>query len=300
VRIRGSLDDGLFMTPSFAAPLRIMGWVHHPVYFILVHFIISWDWTNIFVLAAVMEAPTCFLAASIIFPALRHDILFSILFFSTRIVFHMLLFTLYLMPTARHAAVGGSFWPAGLFALAFPMHVVWFSGCINGFIKRARNRAILAAANQEAKSAKVDHKEPDLVSSTESLMSTSSEIETQEPLSGSLSSKQAKSYPPSTQTLQTTLARHRFPRAQRHSGLPRPVSPARLQRPALYARRRSFRDDGEEAVRRLVQFIGEAFPPARAPVIAVRGAVAVGRGMRDAYREFRDGHNRQARTVEAF
>ncbi|KAF9510698.1 hypothetical protein BS47DRAFT_1273987, partial [Hydnum rufescens UP504] len=114
----------------------IMGWVHHPVYFILVHFLISWDWTNIFMLAAVMEAPTCFLAASNIFPALRHDILFSILFFSTRIVFHMVLFTLVLMPTARHAAVGGSFWPAGLFALAFPMHVVWFSGCINGFIKR--------------------------------------------------------------------------------------------------------------------------------------------------------------------
>lgn len=61
---------------------------------------------------------------------------FAVSFFLTRILFHIILGISYLLPHNRHDITGGSFLPAVLLALIFPMHAMWFHGCIKGFQRR--------------------------------------------------------------------------------------------------------------------------------------------------------------------
>lgn len=82
-----------------------------------------------------------------IHPSLRHDLLFSVLFFVTRIAYHAGIIVLYTTPYGRlhgalkYDALGGavgSWVPmVGLWA-ASPLHVIWFTNSCRGQIKRAR------------------------------------------------------------------------------------------------------------------------------------------------------------------
>jgi hypothetical protein len=69
-------------------------------------------------------------------PRLRSDVFFAFCFFTTRIVYHIVLGVT--LAIQRHDATGGSFVPAIIMAAIFPLHAFWFIGCLKGFLKRAR------------------------------------------------------------------------------------------------------------------------------------------------------------------
>lgn len=127
------LAVGSVYYPKYINPAT--GWGHHIIYMILVDFLVRWEWSHIFTLAGLMELPTFLLSIATLYPKLRNDILFATTFLATRIIFHIGLFVSYLPKSTRVIAVGGSFVPAILFAVAFPMHLMWFIGSVKGFIR---------------------------------------------------------------------------------------------------------------------------------------------------------------------
>ncbi|KAF8342781.1 uncharacterized protein EI90DRAFT_2821183, partial [Cantharellus anzutake] len=116
----------------------LTGWVHHIVYIILMQVLLSWQWTHLFLLAAIMELPTFILSISYLFPQTRNDIFFAAVFFITRIAFHIVVIIQLLNPGIRRATVNGSFWAPALYIVALPMHVHWFIGCVRGILKRSK------------------------------------------------------------------------------------------------------------------------------------------------------------------
>lgn len=82
------------------------------------------------------QIPTFVLAVGSIIPHLRSDVFFALCFFVTRIAFHVTLSASLI--TQRHDITNGSFGPAIIMACIFPLHTFWFSGCIKGFLKRAK------------------------------------------------------------------------------------------------------------------------------------------------------------------
>ncbi|EDR04263.1 uncharacterized protein LACBIDRAFT_304801 [Laccaria bicolor S238N-H82] len=123
----------------------VTGWIHHALYIIIVELTIKRSWTHIFCLCAAMEIPTFVLGFTNLYPHLRSNVFFAVSFFLTRILFHIILAISYLLPHNRHHTTGGSFLPAGLLAMIFPMHAMWFRGCIKGFQRRrAESRAAKA------------------------------------------------------------------------------------------------------------------------------------------------------------
>ena len=92
--------------------------------------------------------PTLVLALGMIFPSLRHDMIFTVLFFLTRILAHGLFIALYSSPFGRlHGALLYS--PTGTpivslvpiigLVSASPLHIIWFTGSVRGMLKRSRN-----------------------------------------------------------------------------------------------------------------------------------------------------------------
>ena len=90
----------------------LTGWIHHSAYTALLCLILYCDYGHVFALAAFMEverfAPVCYpnsqltdrltlklptfiLALAMLVPATRSDVLFSTVFFLTRIAFHAVL-----------------------------------------------------------------------------------------------------------------------------------------------------------------------------------------------------------------
>ncbi|KAJ7674092.1 hypothetical protein B0H17DRAFT_1208237 [Mycena rosella] len=125
------------------------------------------------------QLPTFLLGASTLFPRLRSNTLFAATFLATRIVLHLVLIISYvLFPVAPlpassvfSAADGGYaaapiLSPAGvlgaalravgavrgtrvvsaLLAFVFPLHAMWFVGCVKGFIRRARASSTSSAS----------------------------------------------------------------------------------------------------------------------------------------------------------
>jgi len=203
---------------------------------------------------------------------------------------------MYLMPSIRNASVGGSLWPASFFALAFPMHAIWFAGSLKGFAKRARARAAAAEGSSSVIEIIVQEAKADTLALVPAIAASVppqqlSDSTADAPLitfPRSSEIRKLKSYPPTTHTLPTTPgARHRHPlraiQTASPSGAVAKTGTSYPQRPRILRRRSLISEDNEEAIRRLAHTIGEVFPPARAPAIAVRKAVAVGRGVREAY-----------------
>ncbi|CEL63474.1 putative protein [Rhizoctonia solani AG-1 IB] len=142
------------------------GWTHHILYFLLIQYITSVGWSNIFCLALIMEIPTMLLALGSLDQRLRNDYLFAVVFFSTRILLHVALIVAHAGVYFREAGgVPGHFkvsfptisetnqtlvdvqnvatpkslnspLPALFFLSAFPMHCMWFAGCIRGILRR--------------------------------------------------------------------------------------------------------------------------------------------------------------------
>ena len=116
-------------------------------------FLLNTRQTPIFLLGCIMEVslipslvgsrltsaqlPTFDLAISNLYPRVRNDLRFLSTFFFVRILFHALL----LIDTARpanRAVVGDTWVPTILLFLAGVLHVSWFRGGLNGYLKRQR------------------------------------------------------------------------------------------------------------------------------------------------------------------
>jgi len=116
------------------------GWIHHSMYVFVIELVVRGSWSHIFCLAGSMEIPTLIFAIATFFPHLRSDILFAVAFFTTRILFHLVLFVSYISEENRMQATGGSFIPAIILAMVFPLHALWFVGAIKSFIRSAAQR----------------------------------------------------------------------------------------------------------------------------------------------------------------
>ncbi|KAJ7667357.1 hypothetical protein B0H17DRAFT_990302, partial [Mycena rosella] len=142
----------------------LTGWVHHAVYLGITEIAIRNGWAHIFCMCAIMELPTFLLGASTLFPRLRCNTLFAATFLATRIVLHLVLIISYvLFPVAplpassvfsaaaggyaaapvlgaalrAVGAVRGTRVVSALLAFVFPLHAMWFVGCVKGFVRRA-------------------------------------------------------------------------------------------------------------------------------------------------------------------
>jgi hypothetical protein len=117
----------------------LTGWIHHIVYMFIVQIAIKRAWTQIFCLCALMELPTFLLAISSLYPRLRSNVAFAVSFFVTRILLHTIWCISYLIPTNRAHTTGGSILPSIMLASVFPLHALWFRGCVKGFVKRYKD-----------------------------------------------------------------------------------------------------------------------------------------------------------------
>ncbi|KAF9261638.1 hypothetical protein L218DRAFT_961125 [Marasmius fiardii PR-910] len=116
----------------------LTGWVHHIVYVGIVEFAVRQQWPHVFCLAAFMEFPTFILGLSILVPKTRSNVIFAVIFFLTRILFHIILAVSYALSDVRNHVSGGSFAISGILLGVLPLHISWFVGCIKGFAKRAK------------------------------------------------------------------------------------------------------------------------------------------------------------------
>ncbi|KAJ6628276.1 hypothetical protein B0H10DRAFT_2209561 [Mycena sp. CBHHK59/15] len=119
----------------------LTGWVHHVVYIGVTEVAIRSSWAHIFCLCASMELPTLLLGVGTLIPRLRYNTLFAASFLATRIILHLVLLAAYAHPAARP---GGSLVPAGILASVFPLHAMWFAGCVRGFVRRAAKAGVVA------------------------------------------------------------------------------------------------------------------------------------------------------------
>ncbi|KAJ7100911.1 hypothetical protein B0H15DRAFT_995610 [Mycena belliarum] len=134
----------------------LTGWVHHAVYIAVTEIALRAGWAHVFCFCAVMELPTLLLGLGTLLPRARSNTLFAATFFATRIVLHLVLVLAYALPTGQPVpsssassatsagastsvgALTGSPVPALVLASVFPLHAMWFAGCIKGFVRRAR------------------------------------------------------------------------------------------------------------------------------------------------------------------
>lgn len=113
------MDLGIGMV-SYPQHISLLtGWIHHGVYTTLVLHLLHLHFTSPFLMMTILELPTLVLSVGHIWPHLRHDWLFGLTFFSTRILFHALMIRqfYYTFPYA-------GWWIA--LVVALPLHLHWF------------------------------------------------------------------------------------------------------------------------------------------------------------------------------
>ncbi|KAJ6463130.1 hypothetical protein C8R47DRAFT_992753 [Mycena vitilis] len=134
------VGDMLLGALCYRAQINFLtGWVHHVVYVGITELAVRRGWAHVFCLCAVMELPTFLLGLSTLLPRLRSNALFAFAFFATRIVFHVVLMVeCAVVPVVASASSSVARLPALLLALVFPLHAMWFRGCVAGFIRRYR------------------------------------------------------------------------------------------------------------------------------------------------------------------
>lgn len=115
---------------------------HNSAYILLTSYLEFTPLSGLFNLSLILEIPTLHLALSTLFPLLRHDLLFLTMFFIFRIGFHAYLIISFGMGSGRAlSGVEGSWIPFTVLVMAYPMHLLWFAGGVNGHRKRvAKNR----------------------------------------------------------------------------------------------------------------------------------------------------------------
>ncbi|KAI8800038.1 hypothetical protein BJ742DRAFT_669257, partial [Cladochytrium replicatum] len=127
------LAFGALCYPELMDPLT--GWFHHTLYTVLSFQILRWGVPGLLGVYLILEAPTLLLSMGQINRAFRKDMLYGGIFFSTRIVFHLVLS--YKLFTDFHNFL---FLPT---VSVFPIHVLWFKQWI---VQQIKKRSTASAA----------------------------------------------------------------------------------------------------------------------------------------------------------
>ncbi|KAL7408883.1 hypothetical protein BDY24DRAFT_405077 [Mrakia frigida] len=119
--------------------LRATGYVHHPVYAVMMVVCLATHQEYIFGIATLMEFPSFFSSLSNMNPRFRNDVLFSALFFATRVVFHSCMSWGFV----REWVKGGDVTTMGVFfpLMALPLHMHWARASIKGILRRRKLRS---------------------------------------------------------------------------------------------------------------------------------------------------------------
>ncbi|KAJ6447992.1 hypothetical protein C8R45DRAFT_1134650 [Mycena sanguinolenta] len=128
VRERAWAVDAYLTADMLAGSLT--GWIHHLVYILITQVTIRAGWAHLFWLAAIMQLPTFILV-----PRWRSTVLFAVTSGATTIAFH----------SDRELCT-----PATILALVFPLHAMWFRGCIAGFVRRHKARVAARSSSGES------------------------------------------------------------------------------------------------------------------------------------------------------
>ena len=103
------------------------GYFHHILYLVIVFNAIKWHVSGVFCLFAILELPTFILGLGILNKMLRNDSLFGLVFFLTRITFHLVL-----CERVYNGSIDlDSTIPKYLYLIpisVFPLHIAWFWG----------------------------------------------------------------------------------------------------------------------------------------------------------------------------
>ncbi|KAI8895649.1 hypothetical protein BC833DRAFT_600494 [Globomyces pollinis-pini] len=111
----------------------VTGWIHHTIYLVLIPALIHYKVPGAFMVAAVMELPTIFLAIGFLNEKFKSEILFGITFFLTRLLFHVyFVIQLYLVWPTQYTLIFFS-------TFTFPLHIYWFKRWTTRQLKRIRS-----------------------------------------------------------------------------------------------------------------------------------------------------------------
>lgn len=117
---------GMFYYPTYCDPFTT--YFHHAFYISCCAAYIGSGKTLIFILGFFVEIPTVLLNLGVVVPTLRTDLLYGVVFFSFRIVYHAIFaYRVFLIDDS------GISWKLCL--IPFPAHVLWFYKWLQGYMK---------------------------------------------------------------------------------------------------------------------------------------------------------------------
>ncbi|SGY77292.1 BQ5605_C005g03597 [Microbotryum silenes-dioicae] len=126
------------------------------------------------------QLPTAVFALSMLVPRTRSDLVFTSLFFLTRILYHVILIAVY---ASKHGVayssgldiVDPTYIPLVGVILAAPLHVLWFSSALVGMLKRSKKARSVAMVPATATSA-VDQSRTSITDATKAEALTASKV----------------------------------------------------------------------------------------------------------------------------
>lgn len=131
---------GYFYYPSYCDPFTT--YFHHFFYVSCCVVYIGYGQTLIFLLGFFVEIPTVLLNLGVVFPNMRTDLLYGIIFFIFRVVYHIIF-------TFRVAQIDESGFAWKLILVPFPAHILWFYKWLRGYMKKGSD--ILESDKRKAK-----------------------------------------------------------------------------------------------------------------------------------------------------
>ncbi|KAJ9058889.1 hypothetical protein DSO57_1007569 [Entomophthora muscae] len=102
--------------------------LHHPVYMCMLVYALHKGYTTYFCIMLPMELPTLVLSVRILEPRLRNDAVHGIVFFATRILYHIYMIATWALQAESPTHL--------ILAALFPFHVF----CFHHFLKRQKSR----------------------------------------------------------------------------------------------------------------------------------------------------------------
>lgn len=111
------LTLGVSFYPKYLDPLS--AWFHHSAYLLFAFCLLAHHYARGLLMCFFMEWPTLLLAVGSLWPSMRHDLLFGVLFFITRIAYNI-----YYIVSLYRVAPEGLIWK--ICSATLCLHLFWF------------------------------------------------------------------------------------------------------------------------------------------------------------------------------
>lgn len=131
---------GVYYYPSYCDPFTT--YFHHFFYVSCCFVYIGNGQTLIFLLGFFVEIPTVLLNLGVVFPSLRTDLLYGVIFFIFRVFYHVIF-------TYRVAQIDVSGIAWKLILVPFPAHLLWFYKWFQGYLKKREGGGEINKNNKE-------------------------------------------------------------------------------------------------------------------------------------------------------